>query len=166
MLLMHEICHTVAFLLGLNTVPRGGYHGLPVASTGDRGSLLAGLAGVGVGDADVLGVEVFLDAFEAAFASRAGLLDAAEGCGGVGDDAGVRAQHAGFKLFAYPDAAVQVLGEDVGHQPVFGVVGQPRGLVLGAEGDDRGNGAEDLLGKDAVGRWWCSSQFVSASAAS
>jgi hypothetical protein len=93
-------------------------------------------------------VEVFLDAFDAAFAAQAGLLDAAEGCCGVGDDAGVEAEHAGLEPFAHPDAAVEVLGEDVGHQPVFGVVGQPHGLVLGAEGGDRGDGAEDLLGQD------------------
>ncbi len=77
----------------------------------------------GIGDADVLGVEVFLDAFEAAFASQSGLLDAAERCGGVGDNAGVQAEHAGLELFAHPDAAVQVAGEDVRHQPVLGIVG-------------------------------------------
>jgi hypothetical protein len=36
---------------------------------------------VGVGDVDVLGVEVFFDAFEAAFTAHAGLLGAAKrGC--------------------------------------------------------------------------------------
>src|SRR5690349_17231205 len=46
-----------------------------------------GSVGVGVGDADVLAGGVFGDAFGAAFASEAGLFDAAEGCCGVGDDA-------------------------------------------------------------------------------
>lgn len=44
----------------------------------------AGLAGVGVGDADVLGGGIFRDALGAAFAAEPGLFDAAGGCGGVG----------------------------------------------------------------------------------
>jgi hypothetical protein len=44
---------------------------------------------------------------------------------------------------------VEVAGEDVGHQSVLGVVRQFDGLVLGGEGDDRRDGAEDLLLEDA-----------------
>ncbi|MET4002948.1 hypothetical protein ABIB48_001666 [Arthrobacter sp. UYCu511] len=45
-----------------------------------------GLGVVRVGEADVLGVQVFLDTFDAAFTAQTGLLDAAEGGCGVGDD--------------------------------------------------------------------------------
>ena len=79
---------------------------------------------------------------------RPDCLTPPNGCRGVGDHAGVQAQHAGLEAFAHPDAPVQVPGEDVGHQPVLGVVRQPDGLVLGAEGDDRGDGSEDFLGQD------------------
>jgi hypothetical protein len=60
--------------------------GLTVARLGGPGGLVVPIdAGkvflpcVGVGDADVLGVEVFFAAFEAAFAAHAGLLGAARG---------------------------------------------------------------------------------------
>jgi hypothetical protein len=63
------------------------------------------------------------------------------------DDAGVQAEHAGLEAFAHQDAAVQVAGDD--DQAVFGVVGQPDGVVLRGEGDDRPDGSEeDFLGQD------------------
>ncbi len=57
---------------------------------------LSGSGAGGVADADVAGFEVFLDAFVSAFAADAGVLDATEGGGGVGDDPGVEAGHAGL----------------------------------------------------------------------
>ena len=45
---------------------------------------------------DILGFEVFLDAFTAALAPEPGFLDATEGCRHVGDDATVYPDHAGF----------------------------------------------------------------------
>lgn len=47
------------------------------------------LSGIGVGEADVLCVEVFFDAFEPALAAEAGLLDASERSCRIGDNAGV-----------------------------------------------------------------------------
>src|ERR671926_1090840 len=106
------------------------------------------LVGVGVGDADVLGGGVFGDAFGAAFASEAGLFDAAEGCCGVGDDAGVEADHAEFDLFGDAQEPVEVAAVEVGGEPVLTGVGQPDGLFFGGEGGDGGDGAEDLLAQD------------------
>lgn len=40
-------------------------------------------SGVGVSDANVLGFEVFLDAFGTTLATESGLLDTAEGCRGI-----------------------------------------------------------------------------------
>ena len=82
------------------------------------------LLGVGVGDADVLGGGVLVDAFGAAFAAQAGLLDAAERGGGVGDDAGVEADHAELDLLGHAEQPVEVLRVDVGGQAVLGGVGQ------------------------------------------
>ena len=50
----------------------------------------------------VLGVEVFVDAFVTAFAAEAGFFHAAEGGGGVGDDAAVDTDHAGFESVGDP----------------------------------------------------------------
>src|SRR5690349_18815140 len=96
------------------------------------------------GDGQVLVLQELVDADAAAFTAQSGLLDAAEGCGGVGDQSGVDADHAAFEAFGDPQGAVEVLGEQVGGQTEFGVVGGGDGLVLGLEGADRGDGAEDL----------------------
>jgi hypothetical protein len=69
-------------------------------------------------DGDVLVLQELVDADESAFAARAGVLDAAEGCGGAGDESGLEAE--------------------------FGVVGGGDGLVLIVEGEDGGDRSEDL----------------------
>jgi hypothetical protein len=46
-------------------------------------SLSGHSSGVGVSDANVLGFEVFLDAFGTTLATESGLLDTAEGCRGI-----------------------------------------------------------------------------------
>src|ERR1051325_8297769 len=96
------------------------------------------------GDGQVLVLQELVDADASAFAAQAGLLDAAEGRGGVGDESGVDADHAAFEAFCDTQGTVEVLGEQVGGQTEFGVVGGGDGLVLGLEGADRGDGAEDL----------------------
>src|ERR1039457_6701988 len=73
---------------------------------------------------DVLRLEVLPDALEAALAAEAGLLDAAEGRGGVGHDALVEADHAGLDLLADAEGASEVAREDVGHETVLGAVGR------------------------------------------
>ena len=62
------------------------------------GRQLLAAAGSGRADADVPGLEVLLDAFPAALAAEAGVLDAAERRGRVGDHALVDADHAGVEL--------------------------------------------------------------------
>lgn len=106
------------------------------------------MGGVGVGDADVLGGGVFGDAFGAAFAAEAGLFDAAEGCCGVGDDAGVESDHAEFDLFGHAQQLVEVAAVEVGREPVLGGVGLPDGVLFSGERGDRGDGTEDFLAED------------------
>src|SRR3954454_3626710 len=98
-------------------------------------------------DADVLGFEVFLDALEAAFPAEAAGLDAAEGRGGVGDDAGVQADHPGLQFLGDAESSVDSFGEGVGDQAVLGAVGQGYALSLIIERDDRGDRPERLLGQ-------------------
>src|SRR3954449_935127 len=69
---------------------------------------------------DVLGLEVLVEALGAALAAEARLLDAAERRPRVGDHALVEADHAGLQRLDDLERAVDVLGEDVGHQPVLG----------------------------------------------
>ena len=76
---------------------------------------------------------------------RPDCLTPPNGAAGVGDHALVEADHPGLEALAHPERAVEVTGEDVGHQPVLGVVGGGDRLVLGAEARDRGHGPEDLL---------------------
>src|SRR5919106_6248467 len=93
------------------------------------------------GDGYVLVLQELVDADASAFAAQAGLLDAAEGRGGVGDQSGVEADHAAFEAFGDAQGAVEVLGEQVGGQAEFGVVGGGDGLVFVVEGEDGGDGA-------------------------
>ena len=59
----------------------------------------------------------------AALAAQPGLLDTPERRRGVGDDALVEPDHAGLQGLGHTQRSAQVVGEDVGDQPVFGVVG-------------------------------------------
>ena len=56
--------------------------------------------------------------------------------------------HAELQRLGHPDGAGQVARVDVGRQPVLGVVGLPDRLLLGLEGGDRRDRAEDLLHVD------------------
>src|SRR5215217_3499808 len=96
-------------------------------------------------DCHVFGLQVLFDAFRAAFAAEAGVLDTAEGGGGVGDHALVEAYHAGLETLADAQGPLKVAGVDVGHEAVFCVVGGCYGLLFRIEGGDRGHGAEDFL---------------------
>src|SRR5580658_1837556 len=94
---------------------------------------------------DVLRFQKFLQSLMRAFAAKAGLLDAAEGRGGIGNEAAVHADHAEVELFRDAHAAGQILGVEVGDQSVLGVVGAADDLVLRPESLDRRDRAEDLL---------------------
>ena len=67
-------------------------------------------------------------------------LHAAEGCGGVADDAEVQADHPGLQRPAHAHRPLEVAGEDIRCQPVLGVVrrGEPSSsvvkVVIGATG--------------------------------
>ncbi len=91
-----------------------------------------------------------MDALVAALAAEARLLPAAEGGGGVGDDADVEAHHPGLELVDHALTARERLGEDVGDEAVLGVVRQAHGVVFVVEGDDREHGSEDLLAEDVT----------------
>src|SRR5690606_32425585 len=98
----------------------------------------------GYGDTDVLRLEELLDPGEAALAPETGLLDPAERCRGVRHDPLVEPHHPRLERLAHPQRAVEVTGEDVGDEPVGGVVGEGHRLVLGVERRDRRDGPEDL----------------------
>src|SRR5882762_1254535 len=73
----------------------------------------------------VLRLEKLHQSFVGAFAADAGLLHAAEGRGGIGDEAAVQADHAELELLGYAHAAREVLGVEIRDQPILGVVGAP-----------------------------------------
>src|SRR4051812_25102618 len=98
---------------------------------------------------DVLRLEELLEALVAALASDAALLHAAEGGARVRDHALVQADHSGLEALAHADRSLDVAGEDVGDEPVLGVVGLRDRLLLGVEAAHRRHGAEDLLVEDA-----------------
>src|SRR3954468_8288765 len=64
-------------------------------------------------DADVLGLQVLLDAFRAALAAEAGGLHAAERGGRVRDDPLVDSNHACLQAFGNGQCAGEVLGEGI-----------------------------------------------------
>src|SRR5450631_286351 len=96
-------------------------------------------------DADVLDLEVLFDALEPALTTEAGVLDPAEGRSGVGHNPLVDADHPELQRLANPQGAREIAGEDIGHQPVFRVVGPGDRLCLGGERSDRRHRTEDLL---------------------
>src|SRR4051794_22225429 len=98
---------------------------------------------------DVLRLEVLLDALDAALAPEAGVLDTTERCRGVGDDAGVEADHAGLETLDDARGAREVARVHVPDEPVLGRVGGGDPLLLRAERLDRSDGPEDLLAQEA-----------------
>src|SRR6185295_9209274 len=84
-------------------------------------------------DRDVLRLQVLVDPLVAALAADAGLLDAAERRAGVGDHALIEADHPGLQALADAERPLEVAGEDVGDEPVLGVVGGRDRLLLGRE---------------------------------
>jgi len=103
-------------------------------------------------DGEVFDGEVFLDAFEASFATVPGLLDATEGCRGVGDEPAVDPDHPDIQCFRDACGSRGVAGEEVGDQAVGGVVGNLDGFGFGAKGVDRGDRSEYLFVTDACMR--------------
>src|SRR5690606_12063412 len=71
-----------------------------------------------VGREHVLRLEVLVDPLGAALATDARLLDAAERCGGVRNDADVESHHARVQALYKPLAAREVAREDVADETV------------------------------------------------
>src|SRR3954452_6512133 len=99
----------------------------------------------GVLPGEVLELEVFVDPVDRALAAQARLLDAAEGGDLVRHHAGVDPDDAGLEGSCDPPGARRVLSEQVGGQPVFGVVGPSDSFGLALELDERKDRAERLL---------------------
>jgi hypothetical protein len=89
---------------------------------------------------DVLGFHELEHPFMPALAAEARLLGAAEGRAGVRDEAAVEADHPVVEPLADLHRALEIAAEDIGDQPVFGVIGAADRVVLVGEGLDRGDG--------------------------
>src|SRR5687768_15078916 len=94
----------------------------PGMSAMRRGVVVSSTCSGRRGDRDVLGLEELVDPEAAALAAHAGVLDPAEGCSRVGDDALVEADHPGLEALADAERTVQVTGEDIGDQAELRVV--------------------------------------------
>src|SRR5262249_48517949 len=94
-----------------------------------------------------LGLQVGVEAFGAAFAADAGLLEAAEGVLGV-DDHAVDGDAARAHAARQPIAALRIGREDGAGEAVGGGVGLGDGVVLVGGGEDSDHGTEDLLPRD------------------
>src|SRR5689334_4747512 len=101
------------------------------------------------GDAEVLRLEVLLDARAGSLAADPALLHTSERRGRVRDEAAVDADHAGVDRLAEPQRLGE-LAEDVRRQPVLGVVDASEELVDVVPDHDRRDGAEDLLTQQRV----------------
>src|SRR3954468_10360319 len=84
-------------------------------------------------DGDVLALGEGEESRDATFAAEAAFLDAAERCGGIGDEPTVGAAHPGLDPLVYSQATGQVSGVHVRDEAVLGVVGEGDRLVLGGE---------------------------------
>ena len=82
------------------------------------------------------------------FASDAALLPAAEGRGGIGDEAAIEAHHAGFEALGDAQPAPDIPRVDVGHEAHLGAVRELDGFIFGFEAGDWRNRAEDFLAHD------------------
>src|SRR5699024_5279522 len=101
---------------------------------------------------DVLDLEELLDADLSALTAETRHLHTSEGCAGVRDQARAESDYARFEPVGQAERTLEVLAEQVAGQPELGLIGQSDRLVVGVEGDDRCDGAEDLGGADlAVG---------------
>src|SRR6476620_4230951 len=102
--------------------------------------------------AQVLHLEIILDAVFRPLAADAAFLHAAEGGDLSRDDAFVDADDAVFEGFGDAPDAADVAAVEIGGETEFGVVGHAYGLGVGLEAVERRNGAEGLLlGDDHVG---------------
>src|SRR3954464_3719631 len=104
-------------------------------------------------DRYVFGLGEGEEALDPTFAAEAAFFDPTKGCGRVGYQSAVEADHAGLNSLADSQTPSEVGGVDVGDEAVLGVVGERDRLVLGREGHNRCDRAEDLGAQDlCVGR--------------
>ncbi len=80
-----------------------------------------------------------------AFATEAGLLDAAEGGDLVGDESGVDADHAVLELFGDTPDAADIAAVEIGGQAIDGVIRHAHHILFAGEAHDRRNRPEDLF---------------------
>ena len=94
-------------------------------------------------------LQEFLNALVGAFSTQTRLLDAAKWGSCVGKDTEIGTDHAGLQLLTHPQDSRGVAGENVTGQSDGDGVGDGQSLFLGAEGDNRGDGTEDLFLRNA-----------------
>ncbi len=99
-------------------------------------------------DTQVLGFGEFLESAPCAFAAEATLLDTAERCRRIRYQSPVDADHTCVDLFTDTHCALQLSGEYVSRKAHFGGVDEADQLGIIFPGDDRCDGAEDLLIED------------------
>src|SRR4051794_38211514 len=104
------------------------------------------------GEHAVLDVAVEVEAPGAALAADPAVPVAAERRCEVADEEAVHPDGAGVQPRRHPVRARGVAGDESGGETVLGVVGHRDALVLGAEGLQREDGAEDLVADDLAGR--------------
>src|SRR5215216_3614267 len=95
-------------------------------------------------DRYVFGLGEGEEALDPTFAAEAAFFDPTKGCGRVGYQSAVEADHAGLNSLADPQTPSEVGGVDVGDEAVLGVVGQFDRLLFGGEGHNRRDRTEDL----------------------
>src|SRR6185312_6311498 len=84
------------------------------------------------------------EALDPTFAAEPAFFDAPERRCRVGHQSAVEADHPGLNPLADPQASSEVGGVYVGDEAVLGLVGERDRLVLGREGHNRCDRAEDL----------------------
>ncbi|VTR69300.1 hypothetical protein DESC_740039 [Desulfosarcina cetonica] len=100
---------------------------------------------VDAGQAQILHLDILLDAVPRSLAADAGLLDAAEGGHFGGDQAGVDAHHAVFQGLGDPENASHVAGIEIGRQAEGGVIGHADDIGFAFETDQRRHRAESFV---------------------
>jgi hypothetical protein len=95
---------------------------------------------------EVLGLEELVDAVVTALAAQPGGLGASEGRDRVRHDPAVDSHHAELEPLGHREGTGQIPGEDIGGEPVVGVVGELQRLGTTLHGVQRRHRGEQLFG--------------------
>lgn len=87
------------------------------------------------------------------FPAKTALLEAAEGSGRVRHQSEIQPDHSAFQLLADAQRTPDICGEDIGYQPILGLVGPLDHFVLGIEHANRRDRSKNLFVVDARCRW-------------